>query len=339
MAEFEKEEFKFPDEVTQESKGKPEELSVKMGTDESSDDLVIEIEDDTPPEDRGREPMPKPIVDELEKDELDKYDEEVKEKLKQMKKVWHDERRAKEEAYREQQEAVVLAKRLMEENKRIKSVLDTGGKEYAAVLNSAAELEMEVAKRAYKEAYESGDSDRIVEAQSALQQANLKLLQAKNFKVPTLQEENFDVQNHQDQSQRAASQAADPKLAAWQKRNPWYGSPRHRAMTAYALGVHDELTEDGVVLGSDEYYAILDKTIRKRFPEHFAQTEDEEVEVSKAKTEPARTKPSTVVAPAVRSTASNKIKLSKSQVNLSKKLGITPEQYALEQKRLESQNG
>ena len=132
MAEFEKDEFKFPDETSQESKGKPEELSVRMGTDESVDEVLIEIEDDTPPEDRGREPMPKPIVEELEKDELDQYDEEVKSKLKQMKKVWHDERRAKEEAFREQQEAVVLAQRLMEENKRIKTVLDTGGKEYAA---------------------------------------------------------------------------------------------------------------------------------------------------------------------------------------------------------------
>lgn len=339
MAEFEKEEFKFPDENDQESKGKPEELSVKMGTDESSDEVVIEIEDDTPPEDRGREPLPQNLKEELEKDELDKYDEEVKSKLKQMKKVWHDERRAKEEAYREQQEAVVLAKRLMEENKRIKTVLDTGGKEYAAILNNAAELEMEIAKRAYKEAYESGDSDRIVEAQNALQQANFKVLQAKNFKIPTLQEENFAVQNQQDQPQ-AAPEPANPKLAAWQKRNPWYGSPRHKSMTAYALGVHDEIAEDGVTLGSDEYYAILDKTIRKRFPEYFSQIEDsEEVEVSKAKTEPARTKPSTVVAPAVRSTASNKIKLRQSQVNLSKKLGITPEQYALEVKRLESQNG
>ena len=337
MAEFEKEEFKFPDE--QETKGKPESgLSVKMGTDENLDDVEVEIEDDTPPEDRGRQPLPEEMKEELEKDELDVYDETVKTKLKQMKKVWHDERRAKEEAFREQQEAVRLAQKLMDENKRIKSILDTGGKEYAAVLQNAASLEMEVAKRAYKEAHESGDSDKIVEAQQALQIANYKMLQAQNFKMPSLQEKDFDVQERQEPAQPAVS-AADPKLTAWQKRNPWYGSPRHKGMTAYALGVHDELAEDGVELGSDEYYAILDKTIRKRFPEHFSQTEESEVEDSKAKAEPARTKPSTVVAPAVRSTASNKVKLNKSQVNLSKKLGITPEQYAIELKRLEAQNG
>ena len=337
MPEFEKEEFKFPDEDTQESKGKPDtELSVKMGTDESSVTFEIEVEDDTPSEDRGREPMPKPIVEELEKDELDQYDESVKVKMKQMRKVWHDERRAKEEAYREQQEAVALAQKLIQENKKYRSLIETGSKEYATTLQNAANLELEIAKRAYKEAYEAGDSDKVLDAQQAMQQANLRVLQAQSFKPP-LHEESFDVQNQQAQGQPPVAQPADPKLVAWQKRNPWYGSPRHKGMTAYALGVHEELAEDGVEVGSDEYYANLDKTIRKRFPEYFESTE--EIEVSKAKAEPARTKPSTVVAPAVRSTASNKIKLKTSQVALAKKLGLTPEQYALELRKLEAQNG
>jgi hypothetical protein len=334
MPEMDTQEFKFPDENTQESQGKPEELSVKVGTDQSQGKVEVEIEDDTPPEDRGREPMPKPLVEELEKDELDQYDETVKEKLKQMRKVWHDERRAKEEAYREQQEAVRLTQKLMEENKRIKTVLDTGGKEYAAILQNAANLEMEIAKRAYKEAYDSGDSDKLVEAQQALQLANYKMLQAQNFRVPSLQEDNFVVQSQQDQSQ-AVPLSTNPKLAAWQKRNKWYGADEE--MTAAALGLHNKLERNGEVeIGSDEYYAILDKTIRKRFPEYFEDAEEPE---SKAKAEPARTKPSTVVAPAVRSTASNKIKLKSSQVALAKKLGLTPEQYALELRKLEAQNG
>ena len=335
MPEFEKEEFQFPDEKTQESKGKPEELNVKMGADEDAGSFEVEVEDDTPPEDRGREPMPKPLVEELDKDELDKYDEEVKVRLKQMRKVWHDERRAKEEAYREQQEAIRLAQKLMDENKRIKTILDTGGKEYAAILQNAANLEMEVAKRAYKEAHESGDSDKMVEAQQALHLANYKMLQAQNFRMPTaLQEENFDVQPQQEQVQQPAPRPLNPRLAAWQERNPWYGADDE--MTATALGVHEKLKKSGeVAIGSDDYYAILDKTIRKRFPEYFDTGESED----KAKAEPARTKPSTVVAPAVRSTASNKIKLKSSQVALAKKLGLTPEQYALELRKLEAQNG
>ena len=337
MPAMDTQEFKFPDETTQESEGKPEELSVKVGTDETQGKVEVEIEDDTPAEDRGRQPMPKPIVEELEKDELDQYDESVKEKLKQMKKVWHDERRAKEEAYREHQEAVRLTQKLMEENKRMKTYLDSGTKEYAAVLQNAANLEMEMAKRAYKEAYDSGDSDKLVEAQQALQVANYRLLQAQNFRAPSLQEEDFDVQPQQDQVQQPASRISDPKLSAWQERNSWYG--RDDEMTATALGVDAKLKREGrVQIGSDEYYAILDKTIRKRYPEYFEYENAEEPE-TKAKAEPARTKPSTVVAPAVRSTASNKIKLKASQVALAKKLGLTPEQYALELRKLEAQNG
>ena len=112
-------EFKFPDEV--ESKGKPSQ--------NAEPEIEIEIEDDAPAEDRGRQPLPKPLVEELEKDELDQYDDNVKTKLKQMRKVWHDERREKESALREQQEAVTLAQRLLEENKRIKGILTNGEKE------------------------------------------------------------------------------------------------------------------------------------------------------------------------------------------------------------------
>lgn len=337
MPEFEKDEFKFPDEDTQENKGKPEDQESQVAAQEES--FEIEVEDDTPPQDRNREPMPQNLKEELEKDELDIYDEKVKEKFKQMKRVWHDERRAKEEAFREQQEAVRLAQRLLEENKRIKGILDTGSKEYATTLQNAANLEMEMAKRAYKEAYDLGDTDKIVEAQQAMQVANLKVLQAQNFRAPTLQEEDFEVQNQQVQTESVPA-ASNPRLKAWLARNPWYGPDDE--MTGAALGVDAKIKRDGrVQVGSDEYYAILDKTIRKRFPEYF-ESEDEstqEIEVSKAKAEPARTKPSTVVAPAVRSTSSNKIKLNRSQMTLSKKLGITPEQYAIELKRLEAQNG
>jgi hypothetical protein len=331
MPEFENNEFQFPDEKPQ---GKQEELSVAMQQEEAPEGFEIEVEDDTPPQDRGRQPLPQNLKEELERDELDSYDDAVKEKLKQMRKVYHDERRDKEAAFREQQEAIALAQKLMNENKRIKTILDTGGKEYAAVLNNAATLEMEMAKRAYKEAYDNGDSDKLVEAQQALQVANYKMLQAQSFKMPTLQEENYAVQTQPDQVQQPAPRPLNPKLETWQKRNPWYGADDE--MTATALGIHEKLKKSGeVAIGSDEYYAVLDKTIRRRFPEYFDIEEPED----KARSEPARTKPSTVVAPAVRSTASNKIKLRTSQVALAKKLGLTPEQYALELRKLEAQNG
>lgn len=319
MPEFEKDEFKFPDETT-ESKGKEPEFE-------------IEVEDDTPVQDRNREPMPKPLVEELEKDELDKYDEEVKTKLKQMRKVWHDERREKESALREQQEALNVAQRLLQENKRIKTILTNGEKEYIATVQNAANLELEMAKRAYREAYDAGDTDKVIEAQQALQNANYKIMQVKNFKLPPLQEEEFEVQPRQEQRQPVPK--PDNKAEDWQNRNSWFG--KNRGMTAYALGVHEDLKDAGVPVGSDEYYSELDKTIRQRFPEVFqGQRAPNE---STARTEPARTKPSTVVAPVARSTSPNKVKLKQSQLNTIKKLGITPEQYVKEFLKVEAQNG
>lgn len=317
MPEFD-DEYKFPDEQD-EVKGAAE-----------GGEIEIEIEDDTPEEDRGREPMPKPIVEELEKDELEAYDERTKEKLKQMRKVWHDERRAKEAAAREREEAIQFAQRLMQENQRIKNILSTGEKEYVSSVQNAANLELEMAKRAYKEAYDTGDADAMVEAQQAMQEANIKIVQAQNFKIP-LQEENFSVQNEY-APQQPQQAPVDRKLQAWQERNPWFGQDEE--MTASALGLHEKLKRNGVIVGSDEYYAALDKTMRKRFPENF-----DEVEVDTREEKP-RSKPSTVVAPATRSTSSNKIKLKASQVQLARKLGLTPEQYANEVKKLEGrQNG
>ena len=313
-------EFKFPDEI--EDKGKPAQ--------NAAPEIEIEIEDDAPVEDRGRQPLPKPLVEELEKDELDQYDDNVKTKLKQMRKVWHDERREKESALREQQEAVTLAQRLLEENKRIKGILTNGEKEYVSTIQSNADMELKMAQRAYKEAYEAGDSDKMMEANQALQVANIKVMQAKNFRMPSLQEQEVPVQQQPVQYQPAPYvPEPDNKAVAWQNRNKWFG--QDRGMTAFALGLHEDLRDNGVEVGSEEYYRELDKTIRKRFPEKFEEQEDNRQQT--------RTRPGTVVAPAVRSTAPNKVKLKQSQVNLARKLGLTPEQYVKAQLELEARNG
>ena len=315
MPQLDQDEFKFPDEVDDKNSGAAAESK-----------LEVEVEDDTPAEDRGRTPLPQPLVEELEKDELEDYDEKVKTKLKQMRKVWHDERREKEAALREQQEAISLAQRLFEENKKIKNLLETGEKEYVATAQKAAEMELEAAKKALRQAHEEFDAEKIVEAQQALQVANMNLMQAKNFKLAPLQEQETPVKIPETAQQ--AAPRPDQKALAWQERNPWFGS--NKGMTAYALGLHEEMQESGVSVGSDEYYSELDKTLRRRFPEFFE--EDDSRSAQKAKV-------STVVAPATRSTSSNKVKLKSSQVQLAKKLGLTPEQYAREMLKLESQNG
>jgi len=322
MPEFENEEYTFPDEVNE----KATKLEV-----EADEGFEIEVEDDTPEEDRGRQPMPKELVEELDKDELEQYDEKTKQRLKQMRKVYHDERREKESAIREQREAINLAQRLLEENKRIKNVLTTGEKEYVQSMQQSATYELELAKKAYKEAYDEGDTDKVIEAQEAMQNANIKLNQIKNFKLPPLQDEEKGVQNqYTEQNQPTAVTHQDPKLEKWLDNNEWYGT--NKVMTAAALAVHEDLVESGYKAGSDAYYSALDKTVRETFGGYFS-SEDS---TNKVKVDSTPTKPSTVVAPASRSTASNKIKLKMSQVNLAKKLGVTPEQYVLEMRKLEN---
>jgi hypothetical protein len=240
-----------------------------------------------------------------------------------MKKVWHDERREKEQAFREQQEAIRAAQQLLEENKRLKSTLSQGEKVYIESVKSTAELELAAARRAYKEAYESGDTDKVVEAQEQLANANYKLQKISEFRPP-LQEVETEVQIPQQATQ--ASQP-DPKAMAWQERNQWYGTDEE--MTAAALGLHQKLIKQygGNFTNTDDYWQTIDTTMRRRFPEYFGEDKS-----ASAATKPAvrETKPATVVAPASRSTSAKKVVLSKSQVAVAKRLGITPEQYARE---------
>ncbi len=316
----EMEEFEFPDEIEEKKAPEPEV--------EAKSDLDIEIEDDTPPADRDRKNLHPSVVKELEETELDKYQEEAKDKLKQLKKVWHDERRAKEAALREQQEAVRVAKRFMDENKTLKERLSNGETAYVDTIKQATVREMDMAKAEFKSAYESGDADKLLEAQEKMTVASLRMDKAQNYQPvyqKALQEEQNAVQSNNQQVN-----TPDHKAVNWQKRNDWFGQDEE--MTSLALGLHEKLVRSGVSAGSDEYYNRIDNTMRKRFPENFEDTNDDEPEKD-------RPKASTVVAPATRSTSPKKVRLSKTQVLLSKKLGLTPEQYARELTKLEAQNG
>ena len=296
-------------------------------------EFEIEIEDDTPPEDRGREPLPKELVKELEEDELEEYSEKVKTRLKQMKKVWHDERREKERALREQQTAIEMAQQLQNEIKTLRSKVTENEGHLVNTAKNAVELELKNAEKAYKEAYEAGDSDRLLEAQKQLTEASYRLERLKGYKPPVQpQETEVNFHNTQPQAPRL-----DPKTDSWRRQNTWFGSDDE--MTAAALGLNNKLLrERGAAFeGSDEYWEIVDKTMRKRFPEYEWGDEPAEPET---KSTPARTeRPATVVAPVSRSTTSKKVKLSQSQLNVIKKMGITPEQYVKEQMKLERANG
>jgi hypothetical protein len=286
----------------------------------------IEVVDDTPEEDRGREPMPKEIVEELENDELEDYSEKVKVRLKQMKKVWHDERREREREAREKAEALAAAQRLLEENRKLKSTLSTGEMSLLDSYKQSAAYEADMAKRAYREAYEAGDADKLVEAQEKLSQATYKLNQLNSYQ-PTLQTEEREVEQY---VEPVKTPQLDQKTVAWQERNTWYGSDPE--MTASALGLHQKLIQQRgpQFAGSDEYWTTIDTTMRRRFPDYFG--EDEVVEKPASR----ESKAPTVVAPASRSRSPKKIVLKQSQLAIAKKLGLTPEQYARELMKMEN---
>jgi len=292
---------------------------------ELEDDFEIEVEDDTPEADRGREPMPEDIVKELDAD--DELENFSKEKAKQLKKVWHDERRAKEAALRERDEAAGLLRRFAEENKTLKKNLNVGEKVYVDTAKQAYESELEAAKREYKDAYDSGDSDRVTEAQIKLQKSLLKLQQVENYRPQYQEDTRQDAKTGVDSSNADGWSVApvedkvpkpDQKAVSWQKRNPWFGE--NRVMTSMAFGLHEDLVGEGVDPTSDDYYSRIDKEMRRRFPEEFGASE--------------KKKPGTVVASAKRSTAPRKVVLTSTQVSLARKLGLTPEQYAREMIKL-----
>lgn len=327
---FQKVEFEFPDDeddnkmAIEESSAVEIDISGKKTADDfraddapepegevdtDDDDFEVEVVDDTPKADRGRKASEPPtdVTDE----ELEDYSDKVRKRIQHFSKGYHDERRAKEEALRERQELERVTQQLMEENKKLKGNVN---KNQTALLEQAkknAAIETEGAKRAYKEAYESGDSDAVLEAQEKLTNAKIKSDRLANFKLPALQETQTPVQTQVEQTAPAVQ--VDERAANWQKNNSWFGSDDE--MTSLALGLHNKLVKQGISPQSDEYYETIDSRMRQVFPDNF---EDAEPKRKKAQ----------VVAPATRSTAPKKVTLTRTQVQIAKRLGLTPEQYA-----------
>ena len=313
MAEPEKTEFEFPDEKEDNPRkgGKVVEPEIEVSSDEKPE---IEVVDDTPDDDKYRTPMSEAPQDPTE-EELATYSESVKNRFKHFTKGYHEERRAKEAAEREKDEAIRIAQAVFEENKRLKGSVNQNQQVLLEQAKKAVGLEIEDAKRQYKEAYESGDADKLLEAQEALTTAKIRADKVNNFKPTPLQERETPVKIAP-QPQQAAP--VDEKLLAWQDRNQWFGS--NKRMTSYALGLHEELVENGIKVGSEEYYKRIDTDIRERFPDQVGAGESVDAK-------PQRTK-SNIVSPATRSTAPKKIVLTQTQVNIAKRLGVPLELYA-----------
>jgi hypothetical protein len=312
-------EFEFPDE--KEAKAAAPEKG-------ASNEVEVEVVDDTPEKDRGREASEPPA--EVTDEEIEKYSESVQKRIKHLSKGYHDERRAKEAAAREKEEALRFAQQVYEENKKLKTYANQSNRTATEANKSAAEAELAQARAKFKKAYEDGDADLLAAAQEEIADAKIKInrVQEKLVEIPdedTLQRENKRVYSEPEPAQYRP----DPKAQAWQRQNSWFGSDEE--MTSFALGVHEKLVKQGVDAESDEYYEKLNRRIRQVFPESF----DDEVVEEK----PKKAKPANVVAPATRSTAPKKIVLTQTQVAFAKRIGVPLEDYAKEIAKLGRENG
>jgi len=307
-----------------EGDSKVEVEKVKKAVESTDDNLEVEVVDDTPKKDRGRKAAPPP--EEVTEDELESYSEKVRSRIKHFSKGYHDERRAKEAALREREELEAYARKLMQENEQLKG---SANKSQAALIEQAKRnvaIELETAKNEYKRAYDSGNADSLLEAQEKLTSIRLKAEKLAAYRAPALQSEDSGIQQESKSTQRTApadkpAPQRDERALSWADENPWFGSDDE--MTSFALGYHQKLVKQGVDPTADEYYEKINARMRQVFPDEFEDTIDiEDAEVSQPK------RKNNVVAPATRSTAPKKIRLTQTQVNLAKRLGLTPQQYA-----------
>lgn len=307
MPEYE--DFEFPDEKEAKAAAKAE------------DKFEVEIEDDTPPADRNRKPMKEPVEDPTD-DELSSYDEKVQARIKKFTRGYHDERRAKEEALREREAAEAFAKQVFEENKRLQQQLATGSKAYIQQSQHSAESDLAAAKKRYKDAYEAGDVDNLTEAQAEIAAATLRLDKTKNMRPVEVEEREYTpAQNAAPQQQKLT-----PRAQKWADANDdWWGKDEEMTMTA--MGIDRKLQKEygAEYVGTEEYFRTIDKTMRKRFPEHFEDVQSEEPDEEPT---PRRATKATVVAPASRSTSPNRIRLKASEAATARRLGVPLEEYA-----------
>jgi hypothetical protein len=315
-------EYKFPDELD-------DNKAQKVDDQLEEHDVEIEIVDDTPVQDRGRRPLDREVEDPTD-DEIESYTQGAQKRIKELTHARHDERRAKETLFREKQELERLAQHMVEENKRLKQYVNNGAEQFTTMAQSAATAELEKARRDYKAAQEAFDTDAILAAQEALTDAKWRVEQAKNLRHTPLQVEEYAVQPQQPATQQVQP---DEKTLRWQAKNQWFGASGFEEVSSYALGLHQKLVNNGVDPRSDSYFEQIDARVKSKFPEVFGGNDE------RPRSSETPRRPSSVVAPASRSTGTRKIQLTSSQAALIKKYNLDPKKYVAEVLKLENQNG
>jgi hypothetical protein len=324
-------EFKFPDEQQEATNA---EGQVSAGEAEE----IVEVVDDTPEADRGRQPIGKTADEVAPDDEVAAYSENVQKRIKELKRTWHDERREKEAALRERDEAVRSARYYYEQAQKAGASAQQAQKYSLAQMKEAATKALETAERDLETAYESGDSKAVVKATKAVSEAQFRIARAQAIEnAPRPQQRQAPLQQPQQRVQSEPTPQASERAVRWQSENTWYG--KDVEMTSFALGVHQKLVASGVAPDSDDYYAKLNKRVRDVFPDQF-EASDEGGDGGEEGTPAPRKTPATVVAPASRSSnaAPKKVQITKTAASLAAKLGISVQEYARQVKLLEKQD-
>jgi len=281
-----------------------------------SDDIEVEVVDDTPEQDRDKPRRPEGVEPSIpDDDEIASYSESVQKRIKKLRYDFHEERRSKEEAKRLSDEAIRAAQKLHEDNLMLRRTIEEGE---GILINQAKQrlaLELQKVKTQYTNAYEIGDAEAIADAQMKMTDLKNEEYRLNGIKPQKAVVTPSPVQQPAPQQPKASNKAVD-----WSANNQWFGTDRD--MTAYAMRVHEDVIREGVAPDSNEYYNRIDDSIRRVFPEKFAGARNED--------RTPRKQVSNVVAPGGRQTSGNprKVTLSSTQVALAKRLGLKPEQYA-----------
>ena len=242
--------------------------------------------------------------------ELQDVGKRAQDRIKKLTTKYKNEERAKQEAERKAQEASLENEKLKE---RLKN-LDHG---YISEYGTRLDAQLEQAKKNYKEAHDTGDVDKMFDAQTALSKISIE--QERHRIAKERQDAQAKAPADQAQQPQAQQQPppVDPKAKAWAEKNEWFGDDQ--IMTSTAMGIHQKLSEEGFDLLSDEYYDEIDRQLKGLFPDKFTseRANGGGARVAPADTSASRKKP-----------GRRTVRLTPSQVAIAKKLGVPLEEYA-----------
>ena len=292
--------------------------SSKEKSEKENDGFEIEVVDDTPEQDKGKPRRTDGSEPQIPSDdEIENYNENVQKRIKQLKFEFHEERRRKEEAARLQEEALRYAGQMQEENDNLRKTLEEGEGVLVNQAKGRVSAEIDKAKTAYKTAYESGDSDALIEAQARLSELQVEKSKYDSYRPQPRPKPEIDPVYEQETIEPPRPSEMGMK---WAEKNTWFQNDPE--MTGYAFGVHEKLIKSGIAPDTEEYYTKIDDAVRRVFPDKF---DDGPIIEESAPQRQA----GNVVAPAPRSGKKpRKVQLTSTQVSLAKRLGLSNEQYA-----------